>query len=202
MAEFRLAVGQISCPDISREEIVNACGVDDAHDGVDYVRTACVIAAARAREVFEPFVHQLGYRLAHVLRRLLPVAMFLLEVGEGRGWGRGGQGQVRGGLGRARSEQPRQRPPKTVTSLDKHRSIAPIANKTDGAAARRQVPRRPRPLPAARRRGVPRLPRQRGGGVPRQVPRGPAVDDALRDVVRVLTLVGRLGAGLDDLGLC
>jgi hypothetical protein len=33
MAEFRLAVGRLTCPDISREEIVNACGVDDVHDG-------------------------------------------------------------------------------------------------------------------------------------------------------------------------
>jgi len=33
MAEFRAAVGTINCPDISREEIVNACGIDDFHDG-------------------------------------------------------------------------------------------------------------------------------------------------------------------------
>lgn len=29
-----------------------------------------------------PLTLQLGYRLAHVLRRLLPVAMFLLQVSE------------------------------------------------------------------------------------------------------------------------
>lgn len=109
---------------------MNACGVDDIHDGVNYVRTACVIAVSKARDIFEPFMHQvcvsafscacvreggggcqrlhcfhwqnntfpagatahstlystppattlqLGYRLAHVLRRLLPVAMFLLQ---------------------------------------------------------------------------------------------------------------------------
>ena len=67
------------CPDISREEIVNACGVDDVHDGVNYTRTACVIAVTKAREYFEPFLHQLGYRLAHVLRRMLPIAMHLLQ---------------------------------------------------------------------------------------------------------------------------
>ena len=33
----------------------------------------------KARDIFEPYLHQLGYRLAHVLRRLLPVAMFLLQ---------------------------------------------------------------------------------------------------------------------------
>jgi hypothetical protein len=37
---------------------VNACGVDDFHDGVNYMRTACVIAVSRARDMFEPFVHQ------------------------------------------------------------------------------------------------------------------------------------------------
>lgn len=36
---------------------------------------------AKAREVFEPFITQLGYRLSHVLRRLLPPALFLLQVG-------------------------------------------------------------------------------------------------------------------------
>lgn len=60
MTEFRQVVGALLCPDISREEIVNACGVDDFHDGVNYVRTACVIAVAKARDSFEPFLHQVG----------------------------------------------------------------------------------------------------------------------------------------------
>ena len=37
----RSGIGQLTCPDISREEIVNACGIDDFHDGVNYTRTAC-----------------------------------------------------------------------------------------------------------------------------------------------------------------
>ncbi|KAI3430573.1 hypothetical protein D9Q98_005166 [Chlorella vulgaris] len=79
MAEFRAGIGTINCPDISREEIVNACGIDDFHDGVNYTRTACVIAVSKARDLFEPFLHQLGYRLAHVQRRMLPIAMHLLQ---------------------------------------------------------------------------------------------------------------------------
>ena len=79
MAEFHAGIGGMSCPDISREEIVNACGIDDFHDGVNYTRTACVIAVAKARDLFEPFLHQLGYRLSHVLRRMLPIAMHLLQ---------------------------------------------------------------------------------------------------------------------------
>ncbi|KAH9686241.1 Dynamin-like protein ARC5 [Citrus sinensis] len=58
MAEFRFMVGGIKCPPITREEIVNACGVEDIHDGTNYSRTACVIAVAKARDTFEPFLHQ------------------------------------------------------------------------------------------------------------------------------------------------
>lgn len=79
MAEFRLGMNELICPDISREEIVNACGIDDFHDGVNYTRTACVIAVSKARDMFEPFLHQLGYRFAHILRRMLPIAMHLLQ---------------------------------------------------------------------------------------------------------------------------
>ena len=53
------------------------------HDGVNFTRTACVIAVAKARDAFEPFLHQLGFRLAHIMRRLLPISMFLLQK-EGR----------------------------------------------------------------------------------------------------------------------
>ncbi|KAG5024823.1 hypothetical protein JHK86_020737 [Glycine max] len=79
MAEFRFLVGGIKCPPITREEIVNACGVEDIHDGTNYSRTACVIAVAKARDTFEPFLHQLGSRLLYILKRLLPISVFLLQ---------------------------------------------------------------------------------------------------------------------------
>ncbi|XP_042008602.1 dynamin-like protein ARC5 [Salvia splendens] len=79
MAEFRFVVGGIKCPPITREEIVNACGVEDIHDGTNYSRTACVIAVAKARDTFEPFLHQLGCRLLHILKRLVPISVFLLQ---------------------------------------------------------------------------------------------------------------------------
>lgn len=41
MAEFRFVVGGIKCPPITREEIVNACGVEDIHDGTNYSRSVC-----------------------------------------------------------------------------------------------------------------------------------------------------------------
>ncbi|KAK9286505.1 hypothetical protein L1049_014903 [Liquidambar formosana] len=79
MAEFRFVVGGNKCPAITREEIVNACGVEDIHDGTNYSRTACVIAVAKARDTFEPFLHQLGCRLLHILKRLLPISVYLLQ---------------------------------------------------------------------------------------------------------------------------
>ncbi|CAL4896661.1 unnamed protein product [Urochloa decumbens] len=79
MAEFRLVIGSIKCPPITREEIVNACGVEDIHDGTNYSRTACVIAVAKARDTFEPFLHQLGFRLLYILKRLIPISVYLLE---------------------------------------------------------------------------------------------------------------------------
>ncbi|KAJ0027645.1 hypothetical protein Pint_36565 [Pistacia integerrima] len=126
MAEFRFVVGGMKCPPITREEIVNACGVEDIHDGTNYSRTACVIAVAKARDTFEPFLHQvittilspnvfllpschttthfysffsfffssscvmlqgmfvsgsceLGFRLLHILKRLLPISVYLLQ---------------------------------------------------------------------------------------------------------------------------
>ncbi|KAG6588795.1 Dynamin-like protein ARC5, partial [Cucurbita argyrosperma subsp. sororia] len=79
MAEFRFVVGGVKCPPITREEIVNACGVEDIHDGANYSRTACVIAVAKARDTFEPYLHQLGSRLLHILKRLLPISVYLLQ---------------------------------------------------------------------------------------------------------------------------
>ena len=83
LEEYRAAVASVRCPAVAAEEIVNACGMDDVHDGVNYTRTACVIAVAKARDALEPFLHQLGFRLAHIMRRLLPISMFLLQK-EGR----------------------------------------------------------------------------------------------------------------------
>mmetsp|Transcript_3618 Transcript_3618/g.13104 ORF Transcript_3618/g.13104 Transcript_3618/m.13104 type:complete len:836 (-) Transcript_3618:783-3290(-) len=78
MAEFRHVVGQMQCSDISREEIVNSCGVSDAHDGTDYVKSAIEIAVSKSKQLFEPYLHQLGFRLSHIARRILPISMHLM----------------------------------------------------------------------------------------------------------------------------
>lgn len=75
----REVVGQLKCPAVDREEIVNACGVDDLHDGANVIRTAVVVGTSKARETLEPFLGQLGRRLAHVMSRMLPISMYLLQ---------------------------------------------------------------------------------------------------------------------------
>lgn len=72
-------MGNLKCPEVEREEIVNACGVDDFHDGANVIRTACIVGMSKARETFEPVLAQLGCRLAHVQRRMLPISMYLLQ---------------------------------------------------------------------------------------------------------------------------
>lgn len=39
MAEFRFVAGSVAAPSVSREEIVNSCGVEDFHDGTNYYRS-------------------------------------------------------------------------------------------------------------------------------------------------------------------
>ena len=35
------------------------CSIDlDAHDGVNYVRTACIVAVSKAQQLLEPFIHK------------------------------------------------------------------------------------------------------------------------------------------------
>lgn len=75
----RAVVSTMPCPEIEREEIMNACGVDDFHDGANVIRTACVVGMAKARDTLEPYLTQLGDRLAHIVRRMLPISMYLLQ---------------------------------------------------------------------------------------------------------------------------
>ena len=78
-AEFRKVMGSIKCPHVNRELIANATGVNEMHDGADVVRTACIIAVAKAKEIFQPFLFQLGYRLSHILRKAPSIIMHMLR---------------------------------------------------------------------------------------------------------------------------
>ena len=67
MNEFRECFGHLACPAVQQEEVVNACGLDEYHSAVNYIRTACIVAVAKARETLEPFVAQVRVGLMQPL---------------------------------------------------------------------------------------------------------------------------------------
>ena len=79
LREFALAVRRSSPPVVSKDEIANALGVGDAHDGADFVRAACIIAVEKARRTFEPQLDTLALRVSHVMRRLPPALVFMMH---------------------------------------------------------------------------------------------------------------------------
>jgi len=83
LREFALAVRHLSLPSVESDEIANALGVGDAHDGADFVRASCVIAVDKARRSFEPQLQTLALRVSHVMRRLPPVLERMMENGPG-----------------------------------------------------------------------------------------------------------------------
>ena len=77
--EFTLAVRHMPTPVVSEDEIANAAGMGDRHNGVNFMRAACVIAMEKAQMSFEPMLEALRCRLEHVMKRLYPVVMELVE---------------------------------------------------------------------------------------------------------------------------
>jgi hypothetical protein len=45
----------------------------DRHNGVNFMRAACVIAMEKAQLSFEPMLETLRIRAAHIMKRLFPV---------------------------------------------------------------------------------------------------------------------------------
>jgi hypothetical protein len=69
----------MSSPEISEDEIANAAGISDMHDGVNFMRAACVIAVEKARLSFDPLLEGLRVRTVHVLKRLFAVVEHMLK---------------------------------------------------------------------------------------------------------------------------
>jgi hypothetical protein len=63
---------------VSEDEIANAAGVGDMHDGVNFMRAACVIAVEKARVSFEPMLETLRHRSVYIMKRLYEVVEFML----------------------------------------------------------------------------------------------------------------------------
>jgi hypothetical protein len=84
LREFNLAGKCLRLPSIAEDEIANAAGIGDTHDGVNFLHAACVIALEKARTSFEPLLGALQIRVAHVMTRLCPVVEYMLREGRER----------------------------------------------------------------------------------------------------------------------
>lgn len=79
LREFHLATRCLRLPSIAEDEIANAAGIGDTHDGVNFLHAACTIALEKARVSFDPMLHALSLRMQHVFNRLGPVAEYMLR---------------------------------------------------------------------------------------------------------------------------
>jgi hypothetical protein len=84
LREFHLAARCLRVPTIAEDEIANAAGLGETHDGVNFLQAACVISVEKARTSFEPLLSALQLRMAHVMDRLCPVTEYMLREGRER----------------------------------------------------------------------------------------------------------------------
>ena len=73
LREFVVAVRLMKSPVVTEDEIHNAAGMGDTHNGVNFMRAACVIAMEKAQESFDPILEALKTRTVHVMKRLFPI---------------------------------------------------------------------------------------------------------------------------------
>mmetsp|Transcript_399 Transcript_399/g.621 ORF Transcript_399/g.621 Transcript_399/m.621 type:complete len:906 (-) Transcript_399:371-3088(-) len=79
LREFDLASKCMRLPTITEDEIANAAGVGETHDGVNFLRAACVISVFKAQASFEPFLEMLRDRCCHVMTKLLPICEHMIR---------------------------------------------------------------------------------------------------------------------------
>ena len=79
MREFNLATRCLRLPTISEDEIANAAGMGETHDGVNFLRAASIISLEKARCSFDPLLNALRIRMGHTMTRLCPIAEFMLN---------------------------------------------------------------------------------------------------------------------------
>mmetsp|Transcript_99 Transcript_99/g.131 ORF Transcript_99/g.131 Transcript_99/m.131 type:complete len:1001 (+) Transcript_99:67-3069(+) len=78
MREFNLATRCLRTPNISEDEIANAAGIGDSHDGVNFLRAACVISLEKTRMSFDPLLESLKIRMKHVMAKICPISEYML----------------------------------------------------------------------------------------------------------------------------
>jgi GTPase SAR1 family protein len=79
LREFHLATRCLRFPTITEDEIANAAGIGETHDGVNFLHASCTIALEKARVSFEPMLARLQMRMMHVMNRLGPIAEYMLR---------------------------------------------------------------------------------------------------------------------------
>ena len=79
LREFNLASKCLRLPTITEDEIANAAGVGDTHDGVNFLRASCVIALEKARISFDPLLDALRLRMTHVMGKLCNIGQFMMK---------------------------------------------------------------------------------------------------------------------------
>jgi hypothetical protein len=84
LREFSAAVRHMSLTSVSEDEIANAAGMGDMHDGVNFMRAACVLAMNKAHTTFDPMLESLRSRAVHVMRRLFPLVQSMMQSDYGR----------------------------------------------------------------------------------------------------------------------
>jgi hypothetical protein len=67
LREFTLAVRLMKTPTVTEDEIANAAGVGDMHDGVNFMRAACVIAVEKVRGLSQYLENSSLTRISHTL---------------------------------------------------------------------------------------------------------------------------------------
>ena len=101
MREFAVAVRHMPAEAVTEDEIANAAGMGDRHNGVNFMRAACVIAMEKAQLSFEPMLEALRARTAHIMKRLYPVVEDMIRksvlAGAGAGGGNNNGGSSAGG---------------------------------------------------------------------------------------------------------
>lgn len=79
LREFNLATRCLRLPTITEDEIANAAGIGETHDGVNFLRAACVIALEKAQISFDPLLDAFRMRISHIMGRLCPVSEYMIR---------------------------------------------------------------------------------------------------------------------------
>ena len=85
LREFTLAAKCLRTPIITEDEIANAAGVGEVHDGVNFLQASCVIAIEKAQQSFEPMLNTLLFRMTHIMSRMFPITEYMLRESRDRG---------------------------------------------------------------------------------------------------------------------